>query len=211
MNPRSIPECIDAIRDLRGIDKAWLQYMTEPQLVPVIRDIVNTTHYNRYTIISDDCIPTQATLDLVLAMHDENQGSATCAWINVDNTGNMSTINPTPLANPDYPTEDAYNLLTIDEAQDLPNTPIRTYFHGCNLATLTAAQWATYPFDTYAGGWASDYHQCIRLQADDVPILTHPAAYMHHVKELQNALDQAPEKQLLIGKRTPRVTIEREI
>lgn len=210
MNPRSIHECIDAIRDLRGVDKAWASYYTETELERVIPEIIDTTAYERYTILSDDVTPTQDALDLVLQLHDQHAADVACGWINVDNTGPYCTINPAPLTNQGGPSLDAYSFITTSSARRLPHTPLRTYFHGMTFATMTREMWHRYPFRTY-GGCASDYHQCLRLQNDDVPIWTHPAAGMRHVKETQNVLDAAPEKQLLIGKRRSRVTIETEV
>jgi len=210
MNPRAIPECIDAIRELRGVDKAWMQYMTEIELVDVVARIIANTKYERYMILSDDCVPSQRSLDLVLDVHAENPDGLVCAWINVDNASDRTTVHPTPLRDLDYPTEDSYAFLTIDEVGELPREPLRVYFHGCNLAVMNRDLWDAYPFGVYDAGFASDYHQCVRLQLGGVPIWTHPDALVYHVKEVQNQLDKAPEKQLLIGKRAPRVTIERE-
>lgn len=207
MNPRAIPECIDALRNLRGIDKAWCSYYTETDLEHIIPAIIQRTTYDRYTIISDDTTPTQSALDAILKLHDRWPNAVTTGWCNLDAVSNKATYNPTPLRG-SAPSPDAYTFTTIDKARRM-QTPARTYFHGFVLATMNRELALRYPFQTF-NGCASDLHQCYRLQADGVPILTTPDGEVHHVKEVANLLDTAPHKRLLINERPARVTLELE-
>lgn len=202
MNPREIPECIAALTSL-NIPKVWASYYTEVQLETVVDTIIKQTNYYRYTIISDDTTPTQDALDTVLDIHDQHPDAVACGWVNIDATCGLSTYHPTPLAGTG-PSRDAYRFATLDEAHNIKNTQ-RTYFHAQTFATMRRYQWLTYPFGSY-NGCASDLHQCVRLQLDDVPIYTSADAYVHHVKEIRDQLDTAPEKRLLIGEREPKLT-----
>jgi hypothetical protein len=210
MNPRSIPECIDAIRDLRGIDKAWLSYYTELELEQIIPTLIDQLDYRRISIISDDTTPTQAALDEVLELHDaldEPDNASACGWVNIDASCGLSTFHPQPLRGTG-PSRDTYRFATLDDAHKISNVQ-RTYFHAMTFHTMTRELWQRYPFATY-NGCASDLHQCVRLQADNVPIYTTRNAYVAHVKEIRDQLDTAHHKRLLIGERAPRITIERE-
>lgn len=200
MNPRQIPECIQALEALK-IDKAWLSNYTEAQLVSVIADTIESTDYDRYTIISDDTSPTQAALDEVLSIHDQHPDAVACGWVNVDESFNLTTFNPLPLVG-SGPSAEGYSLTPYYELLDLPASMAhRTYFHAMALATMSRELWQRYPFGVYgahAQGWASDYHQCVRLQDDDVPIYTTTNAFIRHHKAVANHSD--PRYPLLIGK-----------
>lgn len=208
LNPRAIPECIDALRELRGVDKAWCSYYTEIDLELVLPSLVANTNYQRYSIISDDTTPTQDALDNVLRIHTEHQHGLACGWVNIDAISNASTYHPTPLNTGAGVTNQAYTFATIDEAHAMPGTQ-RTYFHGMVFSTMTRDLALRYPFQSY-NGCASDLHHCTRLQNDDVPIYTAANTFVHHVKEQRNRLDTAHHKRLLIGERARRVTIETE-
>jgi hypothetical protein len=207
LNPRAIPECIDALRDLRGVNKAWCSYYTELELEHVIPRIIESTYYERYMILSDDTIPTQHALDTVLGLHDAHPDAVACGWVNLDSISGLATYNPAPLK-ASAPVVDAYSFTTLDEARSMPHGA-RTWFHGFVLSTMSRELALRYPFGSYHG-CASDLHQCNRLQADDVPIYTSADAEVFHVKERANTLDQAYEKRLLIGERPSRVTFDME-
>lgn len=206
LNPRAIPECIDALRDLRGIDKAWLSYFTELDLEHILPRLIDELAYQRIVIISDDTTPTQAALDAVLDLHDEHPDAVATGWCNLDAVSDRCTYNPLPLRNSSGPTLDAYSFTSIQTARALTE-PARTYFHGYVLTCMTRKLWQQYPFQSY-NGHASDYHQCIRLQAHNVPIYTIADAEVHHVKEIANRLDTAHHKRLLIDERPRRITLE---
>lgn len=212
MNPRNIPECMASFKAITGVDKLWLSYYTESQLIPIINEFIESTEYDRYALISDDAILTQSALNTILDLHDE-LGDVATGWVNVDSISGQSTINPTPLRGY-IPTLSAYSLMSLQDAADLPRLkPIRTYFHGYACTVMSRELWQHYPYNVFGAqshGYASDFHQCVRLQADDVPIWTTPKAFIHHVKERANRTDQAPEKKSYVGIRTPGTKLEQE-
>lgn len=70
MNPREIPECMLAISSL-AIDKVWFEYMTEAMIVQNMPDVIRDAKVSEYThvvLLSDDTVPTQEVLDLVLVV-----------------------------------------------------------------------------------------------------------------------------------------------
>jgi hypothetical protein len=206
MNPRQIPEAITTIRRL-PVDKAWLSNYTETELEAVVRDVVNTTSYDRYSIISDDTIPTIAAFHEVLCIHDQHSNAVACGWVNIDASCGLSTYQPTPFsADVNWPRRDAYNFTPLATAHAMHNTQ-RTYFHAMTFATMSRDHWLRFPFGTYSGS-ASDLHQCVRLQEAGVPIYTSAAAYVYHAKEVRDRVDTAPQKRLLIGEREACVTME---
>lgn len=211
MNPRNIPECMDAFDELTGVDKTYFSYFTETQLRSVLNLFISGNEYDRYALVSDDGILTQSALDNILTLHDE-AGSVATGWVNLDSVSIDTTINPHPLTDT-TPTLEAYSLMNVWDALQLPHQPIRTYFHGFACTVMSRELWMKYPFDVYdagAGGCASDFHQCVRLQADNVPIWTHPNTFFYHVKEVANQRDTAIEKRILVGERTPTITHHRE-
>lgn len=195
-------------KDENGMPK--MSY-SEAQLVPIIERLIAKTGYDRYALVSDDVVLKQSTYDFVMGLHTE-RGDVATGWCNLDNTGSDCTINTVPLTD-NVPSLQAYNFLPIEAAEQLPREPVRTYFHGYALTVMTRELWLRYPYLVYGadhGGWASDFHQCVRLQQDNIPVWTHPFANMHHVKELANKRDRDPAKRIHVGERLPKVTIERE-
>lgn len=209
LNPRAIPECIDALRNLRGVDKAWLSYYTETDLETVLPRLIDAYPYQRYSIISDDTTPTQEALDAILDLHDEHPNAVATGWCNLDSVSDRATYNPLPLRTSTGPSAHTYSFTSITTAREL-TTPARTYFHGYVLTTMTRELWLRYPFQSY-NGCASDLHQCVRLQDDGVPIYTTAAGEVHHVKEIANQLDTAHHKRLLINERARRTTLELQV
>lgn len=204
MNPRDIGECITALNRL-DVDKAWASYYTETQLERVVADIINTTNYDRYSIITDDTIPSQRAFDEVLRIHDNYPDAVACGWVNIDASCGLSTYHPNELRGTG-PSNDTYQFATLAEAHTMRGIN-RTFFHAQTFATMSRELWLKYPFGSY-NGCASDLHQCVRLQADNIPIYTSANAYVYHVKEVRNQLDQGAGKQLLIGERMACTRIE---
>lgn len=207
MNPRLIPDCIEAL-DALDVDKVWATCFTETELESVIPGIIESTNYSRYSIISDDTIPTQAAFDTVLDIHNDHPNSVACGWVNIDSVSNLSTYHPQQLAG-SMPSIDAYRFETIDTARRM-NGIQRTYFHAMVFATMNKELWQRYPFKSFQGH-ASDLHQCVRLQRDNIPIFTSRECYVHHVKEVRDRLDTAPEKRLLLGERASGVYFDQPV
>lgn len=201
MNPRAIPSAIQSLSELK-IDKAWMSYYTEAELETVIPSIINVTNYDRYTIISDDVIATQTALDEVLRLHDNFPNRVACGWTNLDAQYDLSTYHPKNLKY-GLPHDNRYNFETMETARNMPDIAT-TRFHGMIFTTMNRELWKRYPFKTY-NGCASDLHQCQRLQEDNTTIYTGRNTFVYHLKERRNQLDEAPEKQLLVGLEQPNI------
>ncbi len=65
MNARDIQECLLPLGKLK-IDKAWFRGFTMVQLGKEISDFVRGTDYERYILVSDDVVATDAALENVL-------------------------------------------------------------------------------------------------------------------------------------------------
>jgi len=65
MNARDIQECLLPLGKLK-IDKAWFRGFAMAQLGKAISDLVRGTDYERYIMVSDDVIVTDAALEHIL-------------------------------------------------------------------------------------------------------------------------------------------------
>ena len=102
LNPRRIPECVDAISALR-IDKVWLQNYTETDISYVYPRVVEESNHDLIGVLSDDTIPTQDALDAVLAISDPSVVST--GWCPLDDESDLVNLSTEPLAqeSPDVP------------------------------------------------------------------------------------------------------------
>lgn len=206
MNPRNIPECVQAIEDL-SIDQAWLTGYTEDQLVRIIPQVLENTEHSHYLILADDCIPTQAALDAVLGALREGHPVAT-GYCNLDTAQHADTYNITraPLTTPR--TIGSYQWWTQQHVDQHDGDLLPTTFAGFALTGMTRQLWEQYPFQCEGNpGAASDWCLSLRLQTDGVPIVAPRAARVHHVKTRWNEMDSHPSKRLLIGEIPPRVEL----
>lgn len=216
MNPRAIPECVSALEAIPS-DKAWLTGYTEAQLVPIINGIIeeHADTYDAIGLVSDDAIVSlDAWHDVEASILFGYRDRVYTGWCNLDSVSDLCTLNPVPLryTKNALPKLESYSLMRMGDIQphdDLEQ--MRTYFHGYALTYMTPELWKRYPYNVCtppSRGCASDWHQCVRLQADDVPIMAVLSAQLDHVKEVANQTDQAPSKRCLIGKVTPQVRWE---
>ena len=114
MNPRRIPECIQAIEDL-DVDRCWLTGMTEAHLAPYLNEVVAETSYDVYLIVSDDCVPTQDALDAVLALLEQGWPVAT-GYCNLDEGEYAHVVNLTKSPLVGFPpNERSYDSFTLAE------------------------------------------------------------------------------------------------
>lgn len=210
MNPRRIPECLDAIEAL-DVDRCWLTGMTEKHLGPHLNEIVAETSYDVYLIVSDDCVPTQDALDAVLGLLEAGHPVAT-GFCNLDEGEYAHVVNITrkPLGG-DMPRPDVYVTYTLDEVMTHPTDPVPTWFAGFALTGMSRELWQRYPFKVLheaTGGSCSDFALSWRLQRDGVPIVAPKAGFVRHVKERWNEPDTRPEKRLLVGEVDPVIRLE---
>lgn len=210
MNPRRIPECIEAIEDL-DVDRCWLTGMTEAHLAPYLNEVVAETSYDVYLIVSDDCVPTQDALDAVLALLEQGWPVAT-GYCNLDEGEYAHVVNLTKSPLVGFPpNERSYDSFTLAEVAAARMPQVRSWFAGFALTGMSRELWQRYPFKVLheaSGGSCSDYSLSWRLQEDDVPIMAPKAGFVRHVKERWNVADSRPEKRLLIGEVDPVVRLE---
>lgn len=197
LNPRRIPECVDAISSL-PVDKVWLQNYTESELSDVIPDVLAQVPHDLVGILSDDTVPTRAALDEVLEL--AQPGRVTTGWCNLDDTSDLVNLSTEPLAT-STPTTTAYTFPTRAwvEAHDTLEVP--TYFAGHCLTFMDRDLWDRFPWDCHGGppGYASDLMLSWRLQDAGVPIVAARDGFVRHVKARWNYVDDTPGRQLLIG------------
>ena len=197
LNPRQIPACIQAIQALT-IDTCWLTNMTEPQAAKAANEQINATSYDRYILLSDDTLPTQAALDLITQAADQGHPAVT-GYCNLDEHDNLDIVNLTTNQLPPPPPQvSSYQLMTRQQAeQQAPLIP--TTFAGLSLTLLTRDLWLKHPLHVSAHGGQMDYVLSYSLAQAGIPIVAPAGAYVHHVKERWNHLDRNPEKRLLVG------------
>lgn len=215
MRPRDIPRCIAAIGGL-DIDKVWFEYMTEAMIVGVMPDAIGMAKRAGYThalLLSDDTVPTQAALDLVLGLsaieclagRGPHPRLVTTAYCNLDASKPEVNLTKRPFTILTQSYGSDYAFYTREEVVEYRSPFIATWFTGACLSCMPIDLWETYPFEVLGGpghpGYGSDWKLSVRLQRDHVPILAPKHAFIEHVKEVWNQRDQSSEKRLLIGER----------
>lgn len=204
LNPRRIPDCIQAINAL-GIPTCWLSYMPEPAAAQAANQVIRDTQYDRYLLLSDDTIPTRNALDLILDTADTGYPAVT-GYCNLDENQHQDIVNLTtnPLP-PPPPAAASYQFMTRGQAEAHgPHIP--TTFAGLSLTLLSRDLWLEHPLHVSSWGGQMDYTLSYSLAQTGIPITAPNGAYIHHVKERWNHGDTNPHKRLLVGHRTPAIT-----
>lgn len=201
MNPRRIARCIAAIEAL-DVDKVWLVAMTERQLEDVVHYVVDkASAYSHLLLLSDDTVPTQGALDLVLAALEEHP--VVTGYCNLDASSPFVNITRRPFQCLDRSIGSDYDFFRRDVVATWSAPLVRTYFAGACLTGMSRDMWWKYPFRVFPGsepGYASDWMLSTRLQRDGVPIWAPRGAFVEHVKAVWNEPDRTdPERRLLIG------------
>jgi hypothetical protein len=195
LNPRQIPQCLDAFAAL-DIRKAFVTGYTERGLVDVLPDVFQRDDFTHFVMISDDGVVRQDALDAVLRIAEH--APVATGWCNLDAI--EANVNLTRSPAPDGPPLiSSYDLYHFSEVLGYPTPEVPTYFTGMCLTAMSRDMWLKYPFEVFPEGNASDLRLSQRLVADDVPILAAREGFIYHVKETWNQSDTAAEKQLLIG------------
>lgn len=204
LNPRAIPECIEAIEALE-IPKCWISYMREPNAATNANWQIKTTNYSHYIVLSDDTAPTQNALDLVLEQLEHHP--VVTGYCNMDQNQNRHIVNLTTNVLPPPPPEvESYrfvNLATV--APYSAYSVMRSSFAGLALTAMSRDMWLRFPLTPTSYGGQMDYQLSYDLQEAGIPIVAAVGAYVEHVKERWNFPDKNPEKRLLIGEREPEV------
>jgi GT2 family glycosyltransferase len=179
MNPREIPQCMTALEAL-DIDKVWLKNWTERELVSVIAEVIDSTDHDVIGLLSDDTIPNQGALDLVL---DSFEPSAVfTGYCNMDEGSPEVNLSKSPLIVKEQASLACYNFPSQNEV-DNHDGLYRSWFTGFAMTFMSKHFWQRYPFDCVGTpGYQSDYRLSVRLQQDEIPIWAVPGAFMPHLR-----------------------------
>lgn len=204
LNPREIPECIEALNAL-DIPKCWISYMNEPEAARAANRAIRDTAFSHYVLISDDAVPTQEALDLVL--DQASYYPVVTGYCNLDQSEYRGIVNlTTNLLPPPPPTQGSYHFKTRLQVEAHRATVIPTTFAGLAFTCAHRRLWDRFPLQTdptYGG--QMDYNLSYRLAQKGIPIVAAVGAYVEHVKERWDEQDQNPQKRLLIGERSAEV------
>jgi hypothetical protein len=226
MNPREIPECLNAFRSLNGVSKAWFKGYTELQLVPVIKKFIDETDYDYYIMSSDDLVPTQKALDAVIG--NLHPSFCVTGWSCVAPNSDIVNIRLKPDKHlnlmyvvawtfgkviPDFM---KHRLLNMTKDRVMPNIAskirnempdvFRTYFVGFSFTAMSRELWIKYPFRVYSGAafWVnkagSDISLSNRLYNAGVPMYCVKNAEVLHLRSMAN---------FIVGKVTPEVIVQK--
>ena len=198
MNPRNINVCVEAIGGL-DIDRVWLKNYTEGQLVDVIESVIDGCDHDPIGLVSDDCIPTQDALDLVLSHY--TPGKVWTGYCNIDSSSNLVNLSMRPLILQDEADIGCYSMPPRDEVEAHPGRLIRSWFAGFALTFMSREFWQRYPFHAIGHpGCQSDYSLCRRLQSDGVDIYAVKGAFMEHLKTSEATTATIPGGELRVGR-----------
>ena len=198
LNPRNIAECMASFSAL-DVPRAYLTGFRERHLVDVMANLVATTDYSHYVVVSDDTVVQRRALDAVYALLEQHP--VVTGWCNLDDTDGRCSVVDRPLQGK-TPSAASYGFMHYSRVVTHPEPTLRTWFAGMCLTGMSREMWQRFPFDVLAGsehGWASDYSLCWRLQEADIPITAARDGSVLHVRERWDVTDTDPRKRLLVG------------
>jgi hypothetical protein len=179
MNPRKIPRCMEALEAL-DIDKVWMKHYTERELIDVIAQIVESTDHDVIGLLSDDTIPPQSSLDLILDAFEPS--SVYTGYCNMDEGREEVNLSRQPLVIQENATLECYDFPTKAEVDNHKGL-YPSWFTGFAMTFMSREMWLKYPFDCIGTpGYQSDYSLSCRLQNDEVNIWAVPGAFMPHLR-----------------------------
>jgi hypothetical protein len=180
MSPRRIPQCVAALESL-DIDKVWMRNFSEHELMSVIPQVIAECDHDTIGLISDDCIPTQDALDLVLDAYEPS--AVYTGYSNITDATALVNLCDAPLIIQEEATVECYPMIERSVIDEYPYRLMRSYFAGFSFTFMSREFWERYPFVAYGHpGCQSDYQLCKRLQADGVNIWAVRGAFILHLK-----------------------------
>lgn len=187
MNPRRIPEALDALNALE-IDQCWMSNYWEKELEPVVKRIVYSTVYTHFLMISDDGTPTQQALDLVLRHLASGDHPVVTAYCNNDAESPHVNLTRSPFRRHDVSVPSDHDWYTRAEVESWPDDLVPSFFTGMCLTAMSREMWIKFPFHavTREGeprGYQSDWSLSTRLQRAKVPIVAPRGAFVRHLKQ----------------------------
>jgi hypothetical protein len=196
MSPRNIEPCITAISAL-NIDKVWLKHWTERELVDRIAEVVADSDHDVIGLVSDDVIPTQRSLDLLLGAFEPS--SVYTGYCNLDDASELVNLTDLPLPVLDSPSYADYGFASREYVTGGTGL-FRSYFAGFSLTFMSRDMWLKYGFDPKGDpGFQSDYRLSLKLQADEVPVWAPVGAYMRHLKGTDESTRHLPGGTVITG------------
>lgn len=205
MNARRIPECIEGFEAL-DCDVAWMTGYTDAELGPVHQQIVASTAYGAYVVVSDDCVVTQAALDAVVALLEAGHPAAT-GWCKLTQASPLANLCHRPLIG-DEPKVSAYPFYRARDVHAYEGEIVPTHFMGFALTGMPRELWERFPYGAYterrASGYSSDFHLCARLRDAGVPMVAARDGYVEHLKVTGR---KPPSHRVLVGEVEPSVRI----
>lgn len=211
MNGRNIREAIDSYNSLTGCDLAWMTGFYIKDLVPVHREIVESTDYDAYIMVSDDCVVTQKALDAVKSDLEKGHPVVT-GWGSLIKGHIMVNLCREPLRG-NVPVSRAFTFWKRHQVLRQVD-PCPTHFVGMSLTGMPRGMWQTFPYDCYTirhnRGHSSDFHLSVRLRDAEVPMVAPHDAWVDHLKPHMMAWKGEGEHRLLVGEIEQEVTIVRE-
>jgi len=206
MNPREIPECLKAFKGL-AIPKVWFKAFWQVQLEEVMNEWIRAHPYDNYIIASDDLLPTQPALDVVLKGLESHEvftgwcrfspGNPKSALI-VNNGGpglvfgamfRLYHMTGMTIHN----RLDYFKLLRFTEASAIAGLPSEFLTSHVPFAFtgMRRELWLKYPYRCeHSGrrphGSSSDHMLSTRLRRDGVPMWAGRDAYFEHLRSLRN-------------------------
>lgn len=208
LNPRRIEECLAAINAL-SISKLWIRNHSELEIQEAWPEIERMLEgFENAFIISDDAIPRPHALAFLRRALGPERPVVT-GYSNLSETDFRVNLTKTPVE--ERISADSYDLYTLKEIQEHPDSLVRTYFTGFSLTGMSLEMWKRYPYRVETDGardMAADYNLSKRLNRDEVPIYAHREAFVWHTKEVWSQNDQEPRKRLLVGVEPKSMEIE---
>lgn len=198
LNPRDIPECIAAIREL-PIDKLYVSRMTEYEVMEAWPQVMEIAQgYDRLIVQSDDGIARRHALKAVQQLLDEGHPVVT-GYSNLSVSDHRVNLSKRPL-DTSHPHEGAYTFYDLQEVQEHLEPVVPTYVVAFALTGMAYELWERFPFRVYNGkpGNASDYMLSCALQTAGVPMVAARDAFVWHGKPRWGMNDAEARRRLLL-------------
>lgn len=203
MNPRDLPEAKEAFEAL-AIDQAWFRGFREWELAPEIFAYVARTDYDAYILASDDLVPTQASLDVVLAGLGRYQ--AFTGWCNMRPGSSRANIRTKPvafsrtyfMATHLFPSLASLTRrlkeFTFEDPVSWPRGDFRVYSTGFAFTGMWRELWLRFPLVLADG---SDYLLSDALERAGVEVWSNEKAYFYHLAAKQGFIVGTEEPKVL--------------
>ena len=208
MHARRIPECVASIEALDS-DVAWMAGYTDAELGPVHQELVESTDYDAYLVVSDDCVVTQEAVDAVVALLAAGHPAAT-GWCKLDQHSPLANLSYARLVG-DTPSLDAYRFYRAADVRRYKSEIVPTHFMGFSLTGMPRELWQRFPYRAFTAGrragYSSDFNLCVRLRDAGIPMVAAREGYVDHVK-IRDRRHRPRSHRVLVGRMDKQVRLE---